>query len=197
MALHCAEIQVEIVEVDLKEIPPSMLALSPKGTVPVLQLERGQVFDESLAIMDWALNQNDPGNWLPETIANDAQKGCDELIAENDGSFKYALDRYKYPQRYPGEDCSKARDSGMAFLYKLNGLLTQQAFLLGKVISYADIAIFPFVRQFANTDSDWFQSLSSFKPLQIWLDNRVNSFLLKAIMKKHCTRLLDYEPHSR
>jgi glutathione S-transferase len=190
MALFSAGIQVEITEVALKEKPPEMLALSPKGTVPVLQLEDGQVLDESLGIMDWALRQNDPDNWLPESISDDAQGLCFDLITENDSTFKDALDRYKYPQRYPDEDCSKARDGGMAFLSKLNALLSKQPYLLGEAITYADIATFPFIRQFANTDLDWFNS-SSLTSLQSWLDNLVNSVLFKTIMKKHLTRLLD------
>lgn len=191
MALYSAGIQVEIIEVALKEKPSEMLALSPKGTVPVLQLEDGQVLDESLAIMDWALGQNDPDNWMPETISNDAQELCRELITGNDGAFKNALDRYKYPQRYPDEDCSKARDDGTEFLLKLNALLTTQPYLLGADVSYADIAIFPFVRQFANTDFDWFQNNDSLITLQRWLGNLVNSLLFKSIMEKHRTRLLE------
>lgn len=191
MTLYIAGIQVEIVEVALKEKPAEMLALSTKGSVPVLQTEDGQVFDESVAIMDWALCQNDPDNWLPETISNDAPELCHELIAENDGTFKDALDHYKYPQRYPEEDCSNARADGIVFLSKLNTLLTAQPYLLGKDITYADIAIFPFVRQFANTDFDWFQSHEVLKPLRQWLDNRVNSAMFKSIMEKHRTRLFD------
>jgi len=191
MALYVAKVQVELIEVALKEKPADMLALSPKGTVPVLQLEEGQVIDESLAIMDWALGQNDPDNWLPDATSNGAQKLCNDLIAENDSTFKNALDRYKYPQRYPEEDCSNARDDGIEFLSKLNTLLTKQPYLLGKTITYADIATFPFIRQFANTDLDWFQRNSSLQPLQIWLDNWVNSLLFESIMEKHRTRLLD------
>ena len=188
MALYSAGIQVEITEVALREKPAEMLALSPKGTVPVLLLEDGQVLDESLAIMDWALGQNDPAKWLPETISNDAQELCRELITENDGAFKDALDHYKYPQRYPDEDCSKARDDGMGFLHKLNALLTTQPYLLGENITYADIATFPFIRQFANTNLDWFSS-SPTTSLQNWLNNLVSSSLFKTIMEKHRTRL--------
>lgn len=190
MALYSAGIQVDIIEVALKEKPAEMLALSSKGTVPVLQLKDGRVLDESLTIMDWALGQNDPDHWLPESISGAAAKACHELIAENDSSFKQALDRYKYPQRYPNEDCSDARDDGLVFLNKLNTQLISQPYLLGETLSYADIAIFPFVRQFANVDFGWFEN-SQLRGLQIWLDERVNSQLFKAIMEKNRTLLLD------
>jgi glutathione S-transferase len=191
MALYIAGIQVEIAEVDLKEIPPSMLALSAKGTVPVLQLTDGQALDESLAIMDWALGQNDPENWLPEASSNAAARLSQELIAGNDGSFKQALDRYKYPQRYANEDCSNSRENGLVFLNKLNTQLATQPYLLGETLCYADIAIFPFVRQFANVDFEWFEN-SQLTGLQIWLDQRINSALFKTIMEKNRKRLFNH-----
>ena len=194
MALYSAGVQVDIIEVALKEKPTEMLTLSAKGTVPVLQLEDGQVLDESLAIMDWALSQNDPDKWLPESAAqqpdaNNAKKRCLELITENDSTFKYALDRYKYPQRYPKQDCLSARDDGLIFLARLNANLSKHAYLLGTSLAYADIAIFPFVRQFANTDVDWFRS-TPLVNLQSWLDKNINSNLFKTIMEKNRLLLL-------
>ncbi len=197
MALVSAGIQVEINEVELKDKPAAMLALSAKGTVPVLLLPDGQVLDESLAIMDWALGQNDPENWLAPTADSLATGGiglkCRQLIDNNDGSFKAALDRYKYPQRFPDEDCSGARTEGLQFLQKLEEQLTDHRYLLGEHLSYGDIATFPFVRQFANTDVDWFQS-QPLPKLQGWLDARVNSTLFLGIMAKHRRWLLDPAP---
>ena len=189
MALYSAGIQVDIVEVALKEKPADMLALSAKGTVPVLQLKDGRVLDESLAIMDWALHQNDPDHWLPEASSDAAARLCHELITENDSTFKQALDRYKYPQRYADEDCSNAREDGLVFLNKLNSQLATQPYLLGETLSYADIAIFPFIRQFANVDFDWFED-SQLAGLQTWLDERVNSVLFKTIMEKNRSLLI-------
>ena len=179
MALLYAGIPVDIEEVNFKNKPAAMLAISPKGTVPVLQCESGTVIDESLDIMLWALEQHDPEGWR-----NADQAEMKALIAENDGSFKAALDRYKYPTRYPDEDCSSARDRGEGFLTALNTRLTAQPYLCGDHITLADIAIFPFIRQFANTDREWFDSLA-LKPLQNWLSARLESDLFKTIMEKN------------
>ncbi len=184
MALYQAGVQCEMVEVELKSKPAAMLALSPKGSVPVLQLLSGEVIDESLDIMRWALQQNDSAHWLPSSWVF-----TQALIDENDGEFKLNLDRYKYPQRYPGGNSLVARDKGLIFLHQLNTLLKGNAYLLGQQVSFVDIAIFPFVRQFANTNADWFadQSLPS---LQRWLKTLLDSDLFKAIMEKNRSHLL-------
>lgn len=179
MALLCSNTPVDIEEVDFKNKPAAMLEISSKGTVPVLQCTDGTVIDESLDIMLWALGQNDPEGWM----ATD-QGEIKTLIAENDGPFKAALDRYKYPTRYPDEDCSGARDHGEDFLQKLNTRLGAQPFLCGDHITMADIAIFPFIRQFANTDREWFDSLA-LSPLQNWLSARLEGDLFKTIMEKN------------
>ncbi len=85
-------------EVVLRNKPPEMIAVSPKGTVPVLVLPDERVIEESLEIMHWALGRNDPQGWLAPL--NDDRDALDAMIAENDGPFKDALDRYKYPTRY-------------------------------------------------------------------------------------------------
>ncbi len=161
--------------------------------MPVLQLEDSRVLDESLAIMDWALGQNNPEHWLPQSISDAAARLCHDLVTENDSSFKQVLDRYKYPQRYPNEDCANARgnirESGLVFLNKLNIPLTAQPYLLGETLSYADIAISPFVRQFANVDFGWFEN-SPLAGLRTWLDGRVNSQLFKIIMEKNRSVLI-------
>ena len=184
MALHQAGVQCEMIEVELKAKPAAMLALSPKGSVPVLQLLSGEVIDESLDIMRWALAQSDPAHWLPSSWAI-----SQSLIDESDGGFKSNLDRYKYPQRYPGVNNLEARDKGLMFLHQLNTQLNGSTYLLGQQISFADIAIFPFVRQFANTDADWFakQALPAVQP---WLQTLLDSDLFNAIMEKNRSYLL-------
>ena len=184
MALYQAGVQCQIVEVELKAKPAAMLALSPKGSVPVLQLPSGEVLDESLDIMHWALEQNDPAHWLPSSWAM-----SQSLIDENDGGFKSNLDRYKYPQRYPGGNSLEARDKGLMFLRQLNTQLNGNAYLLGAQVSFVDIAIFPFVRQFANTDADWFDD-QALPAVQLWLQTLVDSDLFKAIMKKNRSHLI-------
>ena len=131
-----------------------MIALSPKATVPVLKLLDDTVLEESLDIMHWALGENDPENWLDPEVGTSAE--VKELIAESDGPFKHNIDRYKYAIRYEeGTDPVFHRTEGAAFLEKLNGRLGKHTHLFGDRPCLADFAIFPFVRQFANTDRAW------------------------------------------
>ncbi|MEZ0121042.1 MAG: glutathione S-transferase [Candidatus Reddybacter sp.] len=184
MALYQAGVQCEIVEVELKAKPAAMLALSPKGSVPVLLLPSGEVIDESLAIMHWALEQNDPARWLPASWAI-----SQSLIDENDGGFKSNLDRYKYPQRYSAGNSLEARDKGLIYLRQLNTQLNGNAYLLGPQVSFVDIAICPFIRQFANTDADWFAD-QALPAVQLWLQTLLDSDLFKTIMGKKRSHLL-------
>ena len=179
MALHYAGIDIEHREIDLKNKPSHMLKISPKGTVPVMQLTDGSVLEESLDIMHWALSQDDPDGWLGSN-----KESSYSLIDENDGPFKQSLDRYKYSSRFPDEDCSDSRNQGEYFLEKLDSRLQQTKYLVSDSLTIADIAIFPFVRQFANVDKNWFYSLS-LNHLQIWLTERLESPLFLDIMKKH------------
>lgn len=184
MALYQAGVQCEIIEVELKAKPAAMLALSPKGSVPVLQLASGEVLDESLDIMHWALAQNDPAHWLPSSWVI-----SQSLMDENDTGFKSNLDRYKYPQRFPGGNSVEARDKGLLFLRKLTTQLNGNDYLLGQQVSFVDIAVFPFIRQFANTDVQWFAA-QDLPDVQRWLDSLLNSVLFKTIMEKNRCYLL-------
>jgi len=178
MALYKAHITVELREVDLKNKPESMLDISPKGSVPVLVLTDGTVIDESLDIMKWATGQNDPDGWL-----NADKEIMEFLIDRNDYKFKRALDHYKYPDRYPGEDFSRSRNVCAETLNDLNTRLEQSKYLVTEHITLADIALFPFIRQCAFTDQDWFAALP-YPRLQEWLDDYLDSPLFKAIMAK-------------
>lgn len=178
MALWVAGITVELREVKLADKPPELTQASPKATVPVLVLPDGEVIDESVAIMRWALARNDPENWL---------SGDDrDLIDRNDGAFKHHLDRYKYPNRYEdepdhGEVDHRAR--GLAILADLDARLAGRKELCGDTRTLADIALFPFIRQFANTDRAWFDD-QDLPHLQGWLARHLASDLFKAIMPK-------------
>lgn len=181
MALSYAGIVVEIREVSLRQKPVHMLQVSPKGTVPVLVLPDGQVIDQSLDIMQWALQQHDIDGWLsadPQHVAL--------LIAENDGSFKKHLDRYKYADRFPEHSAEYYRAQGELFLEKLEQYLQKNNFLSGSAISFADIAIFPFIRQFAAVDNGWFES-SDYIKLKSWLQYLVETELFERVMVKHPT----------
>lgn len=183
LALKYAGLAVELREVALRHKPVTMLALSPKGTVPVLQLADGRVLDESLDIMRWALAQADPDGWL---VQGDAAQ-TKVLIDVNDGPFKTWLDRYKYPDRYQAPttpSAAQCRQHAVALLLQpLNERLAVTPCLLGASLSLADIALFPFVRQFAMVDADWFER-SALSAVQAWLRRLTRSDLFSAVMPK-------------
>ena len=188
LALHASGIAVEHREVTLKNKPAHMLALSPKGTVPVLWLPEaqgavgGQVLDQSLDIMLWALRQQDPLAWLPASDAG-LSDGL-ALIAHNDGPFKRQLDRYKYPNRSGLETGAADRDDAALWLHTLDARLRAQAFLTGGHFGLADAAVAPFVRQYAHTDPGWFAA-QAWPALLAWLAAFEGSALFDAIMHKH------------
>lgn len=184
MAIAVSGVQCDLREVVLRDKPAEMLAASPKGTVPVIVERSGHVIEESLDVIDWALSQNDPQRWLsPETGALADMRS---LITECDGPFKRALDRYKYPNRYESEGIVREdqRAKGLAYLEVLDTKLAGTKNLFGDRVSLADIAIFPFVRQFANTDRTWFDALD-LPHLQAWLARHLDSDLFKLIMPKY------------
>lgn len=183
MALKYADISVEIREIELKNKPAHLLKLSPKATVPVLVLRDEKVSDakvieQSLDIMLWALQQQDKDGWLKADNVLTQQ-----LIAENDGSFKQALDKYKYAIRFPEQSAHDYRAQGEVFLQKLEALLGRSRFLLGNQISLADIAIFPFIRQFSGVDSIWYEA-APYQQLKAWLSTLLESELFISIMQK-------------
>jgi glutathione S-transferase len=182
MALAYSGIGVEIREISLREKPTSLLAISPKGTVPVLQSD-GLVIEQSYDIMKWALNQSDPD----QLLSAQTESIIDQWVEKNDGPFKKLLDQYKYPDRYPDisleETLSQARS---LFLGPINEQLKTSPYLLGPRISLADIAIFPFVRQFAMVDQEWMDQ-SDLVFLKQWLNERLESPLFLSVMQKYPT----------
>jgi glutathione S-transferase len=183
MALKLANIKVEIREISLRDKPAHMLQISPKATVPVLILcdETGadeSVIDESLNIMFWALKNN--------ALGANIHAACRALILECDTSFKQTLDAYKYPERFPNKTQIQHRADGEVFLQKLENLLEQNSYFFGAVPSLADMAIFPFIRQFAAVDSAWFEN-THFPKLRAWLNEWLNSELFKSVMIKNPT----------
>jgi glutathione S-transferase len=182
LALAASGLMVELREVELKDKPAAMLQASPKGTVPVLVDCAGRVLEESLEIMLWALQQHDPAHWLaPETGSLETMLA---LIAQNDGDFKQHLDRYKYPGRYADTDALIHRTAGAEYLAQLDTRLQQHLYLFGRQPALADMAIAPFVRQFAQTDLDWFIQ-QSWPALLIWLESIVSSPNFVNIMTKY------------
>lgn len=186
LAIAVSGQRCELREVALRSKPPEMLAASPKATVPVLVLPDGAVIDQSLSIMQWALQQRDPEGWLADTHA--AQQA---LIAENDGAFKQHLDRCKYPNRYTQEHDGDER--GFALAHRANGALwlaglqtrlARHVWLFGPAASLADMAVLPFVRQFAHTDPAWFAA-QPWPHLAAWLMRWETSALFQGVMDNY------------
>jgi glutathione S-transferase len=179
MALIVSGIAFDAYEISLRDKPAAMLAASPKGTVPVLVLPSGEVLEESLHIMRWAFEQASEDGWTSaQTPSNQA------LIALNDGAFKQQLDRYKYPERYVASEREMHRAQAMSgLLQTLEQQLANQAYLGGEKPCAADLAIFPFVRQFRAVDETWFDA-QSLLATQKWLQAWLQSDLFDQCMKK-------------
>ena len=180
LAIKVSRVRVALREVVLPDKPEALLLASAKATVPVLQLPDGRVLEQSLEIMRWALEQHDPQGWLYLQEQDEALA----LIALNDGPFKEALDRYKYAPRHPERPQSAWRDEAIELmLVPLNTRLADRLFLLRDTVSLADMAIAPFIRQFAAVEPDWFNS-APFEPLRAWTKRIVSSELFDSVMSK-------------
>lgn len=184
LALAAGRQRCELREVVLRDKPAALLEASPKGTVPVLVLADGEVIDQSLDIMVWALTEHDPQRWLmPE--AGDWEQML-ALIGDCDGGFKHELDRYKYPDRYEDADAGAMahRSAAAQWLAGLDARLSKSAQLFGERASLADAAIMPFVRQFAQVDRAWFDA-QPWPALHVWLKGWLESEGFRAIMEKY------------
>lgn len=180
MALLFAEVDFDVVEIVLRDKPAEMLALSPKGTVPVLCLPDRGVLEESWSIMHWALVANDPFGWWArgQTAENLA------WLSLNDNDFKQSLDRYKYPERFGELNRNQHRDHAVTFfLAPLERALQKSNYLGGKLPCVTDIAIFPFVRQFAAVEPLWFKKMP-LPAVQAWLALWQSSQLFQSCMVK-------------
>ncbi|MCX7565728.1 glutathione S-transferase [Sulfitobacter sp. F26169L] len=174
LALQVSGCRVELREVVLRDKPDAFLAVSPSATVPCL-VDQSTVIDESLDIMRWALQQNDPKGWL------DMPEAGENWITRADGPFKHALDRTKYAIRYPDEDAATHRAAASDFLTELDAVLNPWLF---EKPSLADFAILPFVRQFAYIDKPWFDE-QPWPNVQLWLDTFLESPEFATIMHKY------------
>lgn len=185
LALAVSEVKYEHCEVVLRDKPKSMLEASPKGTVPVLVLSNNRVIDESLDIMLWALAQNDPQQWLPgQALGPDSNSASImDLIKQNDFEFKPWLDRYKYADRYPENSVEYYRKKAEVFIARLESCLLDQPFLFGSSVTLADMAIAPFIRQFAHVDKAWFFT-SQYISVITWLNDFLESKPFVLTMRK-------------
>ncbi len=177
LAVQSAGIPVELREILLKDKPQAFLDTSPSATVPALDAG-DTILDESLDIMIWVLNLRDPAG-----LMNMPEEGW-ALIAECDGPFKTALDHTKYAVRYPDRNAKDDRETAAGFLRKLDGDLAKHPWLFGDRPTIADLAILPFVRQFANTDRAWFDA-QDWAALIRWLDGFLASPDFQSIMGKY------------
>ena len=180
LVLEASDFTYEHREILLRDKPEEMIAASPKATVPVLVMADGTVLEQSRDIMEWTLIRSDPRNWRPKTGSQLGQMNA--LIDQNDGPFKDHLDRYKYGNRYEDVDPLAHRDAAAQHLHGLNDRL-KDGYLLGAVQSQADIAIFPFVRQFANHDRAWFDA-QPWPDLLSWLAEHLAMPAFQATMVK-------------
>jgi len=182
MALLQARVAFQAFEVVLRDKPAELLRLSPKGTVPVLVLPDGQVVDESWDIMRWALEPRDDDGWWRRAQSTENLA----LLQINDGDFKRHLDRYKYPERYPEEEMPRdaARSRAVqTLLLPLEQRLQSQRYLGGVTPCATDLAIFPFVRQFAAVEPGWLDG-KALSALKAWLNAWLDSDLFAVCMTK-------------
>ncbi|HEY1090011.1 MAG TPA: glutathione S-transferase [Burkholderiaceae bacterium] len=190
MALLQAGCTFDVFEISLRDKPPALLSLSPKGTVPVLHLPDGQVLEQSWDIMRWALESEDKQGWWTKAQSTENL----DLLSRNDGAFKQHLDRYKYPDRYPeaSRDAQRAQ-AVAALLLPLQQRLQAQPYLGGDTPCATDLAIFPFVRQFAAIEPAWFAS-QPWPALQSWLVAWLSSALFEACMVKLASQTVSTFP---
>jgi glutathione S-transferase len=181
MAIDYSKIDLEFREIIFKNKPTTMLAASPKGTVPVLVQADGSVLDESRDILWWCVEQNDPENWASDS--SEFRDSFDALVDENDGSFKNNLDKYKYSDRFPEFPAEHYRSQGEMFLQKLESLLEKNHWLLSGSFTLADDAIFPFIRQFSMVDIKWFNHVP-YPKLRSWLTRILESERFQRVMVK-------------
>ena len=183
LAIAVSEQKVQLREIVLKHKPDALLAISPHKTIPVLQINEQEVLHESLEIMVWALTKNDPKQWLTPQLIDMLT-----LIDDNDYEFKPWLDKYKYADRFPEYNTEYYRDQCEDFLMLLESRLSIQTYLFSSHPTLADIAIFPFIRQFASVDKMWFEQ-SPYQLLKQWLSRLINTPLFHSCMQKYSTWL--------
>ncbi len=166
MALCYAGVKLRLREVKLGALPPGALAVSPCATVPALVVSDELAMTESWDIVKWALAGNDPDNWLGDD--RKYQQQAERLVACCDGMFKQELDRYKYAVRHQQHPASYYRQRAETFLHELEGMLGAHDYLFTDRICIADVAVFPFIRQFAMVDKAWFDA-APYPGVQRWL----------------------------
>ena len=183
MALYLSKTVVELREVSLRDKPQSMLEISPKGTVPVLILDDGNVIDESIEIIEWCIKKKK--NIFTETLNSDQELFTEDAIKLFDEKFKFHLDRYKYATRYEDVDEILHRESCVEILKTMENKISNKIFFYTDHLNKIDICILPFIRQFRIANPEWFDNHIEFPKVQKWLDNFLKSSILEEIMVSH------------
>ena len=183
MALYLSNTVVELREVSLRDKPQSMLEISPKGTVPVLILDDGNVIDESIEIIEWCIKKKK--NIFTETLNSDQELFTEDAIKLFDKKFKFHLDRYKYATRYEDIDEILHRESCVEILKTMENKISNKIFFYTDHLNKIDICILPFIRQFRIANPEWFDNHIEFPKVQKWLDNFLKSSILEEIMVSH------------
>ena len=186
IGIYKAQPQIDLREVNLKQKPAEMLAASAKGTVPILVLDNEQqpptVIDESLEVMLWALTKSDPDNLLHADNQSALPKML-KLIAQFDDEFKTCLNAYKAAKRYREDNVIECRQACEVFIQELENRLTQNLFLISAQESLADIALIPFIRQFAKVERQWYLQ-SPYPRVRQWLNHYLQSAMFTKVMAK-------------
>ncbi|OED60178.1 glutathione S-transferase [Vibrio tasmaniensis ZS-17] len=183
MGIALSKQQVLLREIVTKDKPSELLASSPKGTVPVLVLPDGQIIEQSLDVMNWALQQNDPQDLLRSSNPTLSQQ-VHQLIKVNDGEFIGHLEKYRASVRYRNIDTEQRRQACEGFIGKLEALLTDQPYFFGETPSLADFAVMPFVSQFVRVEKKWFVQ-SEYQNVGRWLRAHLESKLYTQVMKQY------------
>ncbi|WP_297822178.1 glutathione S-transferase [uncultured Paraglaciecola sp.] len=191
IGIHKAQLQIDLREVNLKQKPAEMIAASAKGTVPILVLDNEQppptVIDESLDVMLWALAKNDPDNLL-HPFDRSALPKMLVLIRLFDHEFKTCLNAYKAAKRYREDNVTEYRLACEVYIQELESRLAattaRQPFLMSAQESLADIALLPFIRQFAKVERQWYQQ-SPYPKVKQWLNYYLQSAMFTKVMAKH------------
>ena len=176
MAIAYSNIIVELREISLKNRPQELYQISKKVTVPVLITIENLVIDESLDIMMWAISNKQKNKLYKYNQIID-------LITINDTIFKKWLDKYKYNNKENDKNWFFYRDKCSEILCKYEDILDRSKFLINDELGLVDIAIFPFIRQFANVDIIWFKDI--YTNLNKWLENIIISKEFNSVMKKY------------
>lgn len=187
IGIYKAQLQVDVREVNLKQKPAAMLAASAKGTVPILVVDNAPespiVIDESLEVMLWALTKSDPDSLLHSFDQNVLPKMLD-LVRIFDDEFKTCLNAYKAASRYHEDNVVECRQACEVFIQGLENRLSDSAFLMSDQESLADIALMPFIRQFAKVERQWYLQ-APYPRLRQWLNWYLHSGMFTRVMAKH------------